>query len=212
MEKTRRLGLAAAVTLAAILALAATVGLDGRRDQGTPPRRPAAIIGGEDAPSTEFPYGARRRLKDQDSFGSDNSRAWDASSGLSPLSNNHIEFGELLQRSGGGAAAVTSTPLEGQIQGLEARVTAIEKYLQATHGNSRAWDAVKALKILIGDDRRGGGGAPVASTTVEDQIQGLQDRVAVIELYLQAAGGSGNSRQQIHKLLQMLTDSDGGSR
>ena len=106
----------------------------------------------------------------------------------------------------------TSTPLEGQIQGLEARVTAIEKYLQATHGNSRAWDAVKALKILIGDDRRGGGGAPVASTTVEDQIQGLQDRVAVIELYLQAAGGSGNSRQQIHKLLQMLADSDGGSR
>ena len=50
MEKTRRLGLAAAVTLAVILALAATVGLDGRRDQGTPARRPAAIIGGEDAP------------------------------------------------------------------------------------------------------------------------------------------------------------------
>ena len=52
MEKTRSTGLAAAVTLAAILALAARVGLDGRRDQGTPPRRPAAIIGGEDAPST----------------------------------------------------------------------------------------------------------------------------------------------------------------
>ena len=58
MEKTRLggLGLVAAVTLAAILALAATVGLDGRRDQGTPARHPAAIIGGEDAPSTEFPW------------------------------------------------------------------------------------------------------------------------------------------------------------
>ena len=41
------------------------------------------------------------------------------------------------------------------------------------------------------------GGTPVASTTIEDQVQDLQDRVSGIENYLQATGSgtsSGTSR------------------
>ena len=67
---------------------------------------------------------------------------------------------------------------------------------------------LKAAKIALGS------AAPVASTPLKGQVQDLQARVGAIEKYLQAAGGggSGNSRQQIHRLKQFLADADGGGR
>jgi len=160
MEKTRRLGLAAAVTLAAILALAATVGLDGRRDQGTPPRRPAAIIGGEDAPSTEFPWMVSLSKSYRVSLAAKIALALIACTVVViahpgtrqattsfAMDRYFTPLGTLENRRNSGDAS-TSTPLEDQVQDLQARVAALEKYLKAT-----APTGVPAVS-------RGGGGAP----------------------------------------------------
>ena len=106
-------------------------------------------------------------------------------------------------RSSGGGAPAESTSLEDEVQDLEARVAAIEKFLKkgkGGSGNSRASasramglsgafvDSFAARRRLKDHD---------AGTSLKDQLQDLQGRVAAIEKYLQAAsasGGSGTSR------------------
>ena len=56
----------------------------------------------------------------------------------------------------------------------------------------------------------GDGAAPVTTTTIEDQVKNLQTRVAAIEKYLQAAGGSGNSRKQYHGVNGVFYNADYG--
>ena len=78
--------------------------------------------------------------------------------------------------------------------------------------NSRVLDAYGGISNVYDSDGNRDGAAPVTTTTIKDQVQDLEARVAAIVKYLVAAGGSGNSRQQIHQMLQMLAASDGGGR
>ena len=125
------------------------------------------------------------------------------------------------------------------IEDLQGRVVNIEEYLQATgggSGNSRGRLSQGSMvyiggegggRRLRGDQDSGGSGTSRAMDTyngllstrsggaassLKDQVQDLEARVAAIVKYLVAAGGSGNSRQQVHQLLQMLAAAGGGGR
>ena len=76
--------------------------------------------------------------------------------------------------------------------------------------NSRVLDAYGRISNVYDSDGNRDGTAPVASTPLKDQVKNLQTRVAAIEKYLQAAGGSGNSRKQYHGVNGVFYNADYG--
>ena len=111
---------------------------------------------------------------------------------------NHLP--EARSAGSGGAAPVKSTPLK--VQNLEAIVTGIENYLQATSASGTGSDTsrvmgtyggIPQIRFLIRSARNPQDGKPTVAEVIED----IQDRVVNIEKYIQAthdSGGSGNSR------------------
>ena len=95
--------------------------------------------------------------------------------------------------------------LQGDASPSSYRLSKVAKIALGGSGTSRAWEAYNSLGSSLG-------GKPVAST-LKDQVQDLQARVAAIEKYLQAAGGgSGNSRNQYHQAKTVYAGIDGGGR
>ena len=136
--------------------------------------------------------------------------ALDAYSGL-VLVHDHAAD---TQRSGG-AAPVKSTPLK--VQNLEAIVTGIENYLQATSASGTGSDTsrvmgtyggITQIRFLIRSTRNPQDGKPTVAEVIED----IQDRVVNIEKYIQAthdSGGSGNSRAwDAYSSLVLVTQPD----
>ena len=74
-------------------------------------------------------------------------------------------------------------------------------------GTSRAMDTYNGLLSIFSGPRSGG-----AASTLKDQIQDLQGRVAAIEKYLQAAGGSGNSRGRLTQGQWVYVGGEGSGR
>ena len=111
---------------------------------------------------------------------------------------NHLP--EARSAGSGDAAPVKSTPLK--VQNLEAIVTGIENYLQATSASGTGSDTsrvmgtyggITQIRFLIRSTRNPQDGKPTVAEVIED----IQDRVVNIEKYIQAthdSGGSGNSR------------------
>ena len=112
--------------------------------------------------------------------------------------NNRVDSSD-VKRSGG-ATPAESTPLK--VQNLEAIVTGIENYLQATSASGTGSDTsrvmgtyggITQIRFLIRSARNPQDGKPTVAEVIED----VQDRVVNIEKYIQAthdSGGSGNSR------------------
>ena len=115
----------------------------------------------------------------------------------------------------GGVAPVKSTPLK--VQNLEAIVTGIENYLQATSASGTGSDTsrvmgtyggITQIRFLIRSARNPQDGKPTVAEVIED----IQDRVVNIEKYIQAthdSGGSGNSRAwDAYSSLVLVTQPD----
>jgi len=118
-------------------------------------------------------------------------------------------------RSSDGAAPAESTPLK--VQNLEAIVTGIENYLQATSASGTGSDTsrvmgtyggITQIRFLIRSTRNPQDGKPTVAEVIED----IQDRVVNIEKYIQAthdSGGSGNSRAwDAYSSLVLVTQPD----
>ena len=127
--------------------------------------------------------------------------------------NNRVASSD-VKRSGG-ATPAESTPLK--VQNLEAIVTGIENYLQATSASGTGSDTsrvmgtyggITQIRFLIRSTRNPQDGKPTVAEVIED----IQDRVVNIEKYIQAthdSAGSGNSRAwDAYSSLVLVTQPD----